>query len=192
MPIRLLRIESTDLAICRAELDADVLHEIVDESLPGFCLLARDSAVSVGGLMVERAAAHASRTWWLHNVYVTPARRRLGIFTRLCTHVRYLARTERVERIRVYVQRHNTAALSAFERLGFCDVTALVQHERPNSIVSPAIYRRLGLVEPPLRVLQDNNVDGGREGFSRPPTIRLVPALTALQLPADRSDALYA
>jgi ribosomal protein S18 acetylase RimI-like enzyme len=189
--IRVVRIDSVDVDNPRAGLPADMIREIFDATLHGFCLLAFDSVVPVGGLMVEQAAAQLPcSTWWLHNVYVTPARRRCGVLTRLCTHVRYLARPERVSCVRLSVHRNNAAALAAYERLGFRDITALLGDERPNSILDPVIYRRLGLNEPPLRVLQDGSVDGGREARSRPPTIRLAPALSQ-QRPADRSDARY-
>jgi GNAT superfamily N-acetyltransferase len=57
--------------------------------------------------------------WWIQSVYVAPAHRRRGLYRLLHGHVRELARrTDGVYGLRLYVERDNTTAQAAYEKMG--------------------------------------------------------------------------
>lgn len=56
--------------------------------------------------------------WWIQSVYVAKSHRRRGIYGRLHRHVREMARQAGVIGLRLYVERDNSAAQSAYETLG--------------------------------------------------------------------------
>lgn len=57
--------------------------------------------------------------WWIQSVYVDPGFRRQRIYGHLYEHVKRLALAdEKVQGIRLYVDRRNTAAQEVYRRLG--------------------------------------------------------------------------
>jgi len=57
--------------------------------------------------------------WWIQSVYVDPDFRRQHIYGQLYEHVKRLAiADEKVQGIRLYVDRRNTAAQEVYRRLG--------------------------------------------------------------------------
>ena len=57
--------------------------------------------------------------WWIQNVYVVPAHRRRGHYSRMHEHVRALAaRDPETCGLRLYVEQDNRAARTTYERLG--------------------------------------------------------------------------
>jgi GNAT superfamily N-acetyltransferase len=67
------------------------------------------------------------RIWWIQSVYVPAEFRRLGVFRALFEHVERLARrTPGVVGLRLYVERHNTAAHEVYRRMGLADAGYVV------------------------------------------------------------------
>jgi len=56
--------------------------------------------------------------WWIQSVYVAKSHRRRGIYRQLHEHVRSMAREAGVVGLRLYVERDNAAAQSAYGILG--------------------------------------------------------------------------
>ena len=57
--------------------------------------------------------------WWLQSVYVHPDFRRSGVFRALYDHVAKLAeKTPGVIGLRLYVEKHNSRAMEAYQSLG--------------------------------------------------------------------------
>ncbi|MEK6674163.1 MAG: N-acetyltransferase [Planctomycetota bacterium] len=57
--------------------------------------------------------------WWIQSVYVGPEFRRIGVFKRLHSHIRDLARQDpQVCGLRLYVHHDNTRALGTYAKLG--------------------------------------------------------------------------
>lgn len=60
--------------------------------------------------------------WWVQSVYVHPGHRRRGIYRQMYGKVRELARLDsRVRGIRLYVERENRTARTAYENLGMTE-----------------------------------------------------------------------
>lgn len=79
-----------------------------------------DRAV-VGQLMItfEWSDWRAGQVHWIQSVYVAPAARRLGVYRALHEHVLADARARgNVVAVRLYVERHNTAAQRTYSRVG--------------------------------------------------------------------------
>ena len=90
----------------------------------GFYLLAETTAASpkpAGQLLVtcEWSDWRNGNFWWIQSVYVDPAFRGQGVFSRLYRHLEELARYRRdVAGLRLYVERHNQNAKNVYESLG--------------------------------------------------------------------------
>jgi len=67
---------------------------------------------------------------WLQSVYVDPAHRRRGVFSRLYAHVEALARSPGHCGLRLYMDAHNASARAAYERLGMRHENYLVFETR--------------------------------------------------------------
>ncbi|MBV1879395.1 MAG: GNAT family N-acetyltransferase [Pseudomonadales bacterium] len=60
--------------------------------------------------------------WWIQSVYIQPAMRRQGIFSKLYQHVKTLAKTEsNVCGLRLYVEHNNHKAESTYLSLGMIE-----------------------------------------------------------------------
>ena len=87
----------------------------------GFYVVAEDGGAIVGGLMVtfEWSDWRNKWFWWIQSVYIVPAARGKGIYSRLYEFVK----SEAAERgdvcgFRLYVERENTHAQKVYEKLG--------------------------------------------------------------------------
>lgn len=87
----------------------------------GFYLVAAVKDRVVGSLMVtyEWSDWRNKCFWWIQSVYVEPAFRRQGIFTRLFQAVRTQAsQRDDVCGLRLYVEQHNRVAQATYTSLG--------------------------------------------------------------------------
>jgi len=87
----------------------------------GFYLLAEAGGEVVGQAMVtyEWSDWRNGDFWWIQSVYVAPAFRRQGVFTRIFAAVEAAARERPgVVGLRLYVEKENTAAQETYQRLG--------------------------------------------------------------------------
>jgi len=118
------------------ELDPHVLAEGVAAALSDpdrlrYIVAELDGAV-VGQTAVTREWSdwRGGWFWWLQSVYVLPEARRHGVFRHLHLAVREAARSHPdVVGLRLYVERHNQTARTAYERLGLSDGGYLVMEE---------------------------------------------------------------
>jgi GNAT superfamily N-acetyltransferase len=113
-------------------LDPAVLRAGVEGAIAGPAsaqyYLAEDRGRVVGQLMVtfEWSDWRNADFWWIQSVYVHPDFRSRGIFATLYRHVERLARDAGACGLRLYVERDNAGAQSAYRRLGMTDSDYLV------------------------------------------------------------------
>ncbi len=109
------------------QLDERVLRRGVESVLkdPGkghyFVAVRTSDAEVVGQLMItfEWSDWRAGQVHWIQSVYVAPEARRLGVYRALHEHVVADAKSRGdVVAIRLYVERHNTAAQRTYSRVG--------------------------------------------------------------------------
>lgn len=67
--------------------------------------------------------------WWIQSVYVARSHRRRGIYGQLHRHVRAMARESGVIGLRLYVERDNEAAQSAYRALGMLPSSYVMYEE---------------------------------------------------------------
>lgn len=94
--------------------------------------LAEEGNFIVGQVMLTREWSDWRNgwLWWIQSVYVIASARRGGVFRRLYEHVRNLAVADPlVKGLRLYVERHNEAALATYLHLGMKDAGYQVLEE---------------------------------------------------------------
>jgi GNAT superfamily N-acetyltransferase len=87
----------------------------------GFYLVAQRESIVIGALMVtfEWSDWRNKVFWWIQSVYVEPAQRRQGVFTRLFEDVRSRAAARNdVCGLRLYVEQQNHVAQATYKSLG--------------------------------------------------------------------------
>lgn len=106
-------------------LDPDTVRagvrRVLDGDRPGFYLVAVRDETVVGALMIttEWSDWRNGLFWWIQSVYVRPNARRTGVYRQLHRTVRTRAReSDDVCGIRLYVEKDNADARSAYEALG--------------------------------------------------------------------------
>ncbi len=107
------------------ELIPDVIlsgtKQLIENTNLGFYLVAESAGEIIGSLMVttEWSDWRNGQFWWIQSVYVVPAWRRRGLYRRLYEKVKALADTnENVCGYRLYVEKENTTAQAAYDRVG--------------------------------------------------------------------------
>lgn len=91
------------------------------DSMRGVYYLAERDGKIVGQLLITREWSdwRAGWFWWVQSVYVAPDARRQGVYRALYEHVLAAARAQPdVCGLRLYVERQNSRAQQAYERLG--------------------------------------------------------------------------
>lgn len=112
--------ETENRKLDRDVVTAGVLGLIGDPSR-GFYMVAEVNGVVVAGLMVtfEWSDWRNGTFWWIQSVYVLPACRRQGVFTRLYRSVEAMAaERNNVCGLRLYVEQNNAAAQATYRGLG--------------------------------------------------------------------------
>ena len=115
------------------ELDPSLLRPGVEKALreQGPCryFVAEEDGEVIGQAMVTREWSdwRNGYFWWLQSVYVQRDYRRRGVLRSLYRHVVALAEgTSDVCGLRLYVDKHNDEARSAYQQLGMTDTEYLV------------------------------------------------------------------
>jgi ribosomal protein S18 acetylase RimI-like enzyme len=106
-------------------LDADRLLKgvaaILTDPLKGFYIVAESDGQIIGQLMItyEWSDWRNANFWWIQSVYVHPEFRKHGVFSQLYRFIESTV-TEREDAcgIRLYVEKENTRAQAAYEKLG--------------------------------------------------------------------------
>ncbi len=107
----------------RATLLAGV-RALIENPARGVYFVAEEAGQVVGQVMItfEWSDWRNGTFWWLQSVYVREEFRGRGVFRSLFEHVRGLAGQEAgVCGLRLYVERENERAKSAYRRLGMTD-----------------------------------------------------------------------
>jgi len=93
---------------------------VLEGHAPGRYYVLEDRATVVAQLLVtyEWSDWRNGPVWWIASVYVSPARRRAGLFAVLYRAVRDIARGEGAAGVRLYVDRSNRVAMRVYEALG--------------------------------------------------------------------------
>jgi len=93
---------------------------ILSDESKGFYIVAEADGTVIGQCMVtfEWSDWRNRPIWWVQSVYVEPAWRKRGVFTKLFDEVRRRARREKVGLLRLYVHTSNKNAMKVYERLG--------------------------------------------------------------------------
>lgn len=112
--------ETEDLELNR-EVCAKGVQAVFDHpSLGAYYVSEKDGRV-IASLMItyEWSDWRNGVVWWIQSVYVMPEARKQGIYAGLYAHVKNLAEAdERVQGIRLYVDKRNTRAQQIYARLG--------------------------------------------------------------------------
>ena len=85
----------------------------------------------VGCLMVtlEWSDWRNGDLWWIQSVYVEPNYRGRGVFRALHAHARTAAMDADARGLRLYVERHNKAAIATYKKLGMTDAGYFLMEE---------------------------------------------------------------
>jgi ribosomal protein S18 acetylase RimI-like enzyme len=97
---------------------------LLDNPASGFYVVAELEGRLVGSLMVTKEWSdwRNGNFWWIQSVYVRPAFRRQGVYKQLYRHVQELAaRDPAACGFRLYVERENRRAQSAYRALGMSE-----------------------------------------------------------------------
>ena len=86
----------------------------------GFYLVAQINDNVIGNLMItyEWSDWRNSTIWWIQSVYVKKEFRKKGIYSQLYKQVINEARKEKVNTLRLYVEKHNRSAKKVYKKLG--------------------------------------------------------------------------
>ncbi len=116
----LMAKETENLDLDFARLHAGVEAVLRDPSKGTYYVAEMNGSV-VGQLLItyEWSDWRNGNFWWIQSVYVQKDFRGKGVFKSLFEHVRSLANKEKnVCGLRLYVEKHNSRARQAYERLG--------------------------------------------------------------------------
>jgi GNAT superfamily N-acetyltransferase len=118
-------------ANCRLALESEGLKLDPVTALAGVRALLQDSArgsyfiamiddAPAGQIMItyEWSDWRNGNIWWIQSVFTLPAHRRKGVFRALYRHVERRAREGAAVALRLYVEKNNQAAQSAYVNLG--------------------------------------------------------------------------
>lgn len=121
--------ESEGVRLDRSRL-GDGVRAVLEDEGKGLYFLAVSNGGPVGqlGLTYEWSDWRNGVFWWLQSVFVLPRFRRQGVLRALHDHVLGLAEARGVCGIRLYVERENESARTAYSRLGIRPASYLM-HE---------------------------------------------------------------
>lgn len=128
-----MALETEGLRLDPLAIRAGVRAVIADPAKGRYHVAERQGRVA-GALLVtfEWSDWRNAMYLWLQSVYVDPAHRRRGVFSRLYAHVEAIARGPGHCGLRLYMDAHNAPARAAYERLGMRHQSYLVfeTHDR--------------------------------------------------------------
>jgi len=113
--------EETEAKVLDAPTVFAGVQALLESPEDGQYFIAESDADIVGQLLItyEWSDWRNGRFWWIQSVYVAPAHRRKGVFSRLYEHVAALARTDSAAcGLRLYVEESNARALETYRALG--------------------------------------------------------------------------
>ncbi len=128
---RAMALETENKTLDEEIVDPGV-RAVFEDPARGFYVVAESGNDIVSVLMVtfEWSDWRNATFWWIQSVYVTPAFRRRGLYSRLYDFVRARARSEGdVCGFRLYVEKDNVTAQKVYESLGMSASDYLMYEE---------------------------------------------------------------
>jgi len=116
----LLALETENISLDMDRLRNGV-HAMFDDPSRGFYLIAEVNGIRAGQMMItfEWSDWRNGVFWWIQSVYTVSEFRQQGVFRALYKHTESLARQQGgVCGLRLYVDGHNQAAQSTYQRCG--------------------------------------------------------------------------
>ena len=125
-----MAMESEGTTLDLERVTRGVTMAMADEA-KGKYIVARIDGKAVGSLMLTRAWSDWNCQWylWIQSVYVEPQHRKKGVYKAMYSKVKEMAQAENVSQVRLYVDKTNTSAQQAYQRLGMDETHYLMYEE---------------------------------------------------------------
>ena len=96
------------------------MQAVISDPQKGFYLVAQINNGLVGNLMItcEWSDWRNRNIWWIQSVYVRKEFRNKGIYSELYKQVIKQAKKEKVNTLRLYVEKNNLSAKKVYKKLG--------------------------------------------------------------------------
>ena len=125
-----MAMESEGTTLDLERVTRGVTMAMADEA-KGKYIVARIDRKAVGSLMLTREWSdwNCQWYWWIQSVYVEPQHRKKGVYKAMYSKVKQMAQAENVSQVRLYVDKTNTSAQQAYQRLGMDETHYLIYEE---------------------------------------------------------------
>ena len=125
-----MAMESEGTTLDLERVTRGVTMAMADEA-KGKYIVARIDRKAVGSLMLTREWSdwNCQWYWWIQSVYVEPQHRKKGVYKAMYSKVKQMAQAENVSQVRLYVDKTNTSAQKAYQRLGMDETHYLMCEE---------------------------------------------------------------
>ena len=125
-----MAMESEGTTLDLERVTRGVTMAMADEA-KGKYIVARIDGKAVGSLMLTREWSdwNCQWYWWIQSVYVEPLHRKKGVYKAMYSKVKEMAQAENVSQVRLYVDKTNTSAQQAYQRLGMDETHYLMYEE---------------------------------------------------------------
>ena len=125
-----MAMESEGTTLDLERVTRGVTMAMADEA-KGKYIVARIDGKAVGSLMLTREWSdwNCQWYWWIQSVYVEPQHRKKGVYKAMYSKVKEMAQAENVSQVRLYVDKTNTSAQKAYQRLGMDETHYLMYEE---------------------------------------------------------------
>lgn len=125
-----MAMESEGTTLDLERVTRGVTMAMADEA-KGKYIVARIDGKAVGSLMLTREWSdwNCQWYWWIQSVYVEPQHRKKGVYKAMYSKVKQMAQAENVSQVRLYVDKTNTSAQQAYQRLGMDETHYLMYEE---------------------------------------------------------------
>ncbi len=115
-----MAIETEGFALDKDTVEKGVLR-IFDEPFRGKYFVAETDKILCGSLLIvkEWSDWRNGDVWWIHSVYVPPEMRKAKVFSQMYEYIKaQVNKDENIKGLRLYVEKKNSIAQKAYERLG--------------------------------------------------------------------------
>ena len=111
----------------------DAAVNLITDPTKGFYLVAKQYGNIIGQLMItyEWSDWRNTMIWWIQSVYILKSHRKQGIYTKLYSQVRTLAKKKDISLIRLYVHNKNHLAMKTYQALGMKQTSYIMYEVKP-------------------------------------------------------------